>query len=347
MDQLFPAWMAPNLITLSGLMFILFNLLTTFYVNPTMDANQPAWCYVSYAIGLFLYQIFDGVDGIHARRTGQSGPLGELFDHCIDALNTTLSVIVFASTAKVGYSWLLILYQFATLTNFYLSTWEEYHTHVLFLSQFSGPVEGILMIVALFLLTAVLGGNVWTKPLFQLDLTSVGIDFSCSVNPVPIYVVLGGAGLLMNIESARQNVLKKVEAKGRLKGLIPFFAFYASVALTLLLHPEIITTHCLAFVLTIGLTIAFTVGRIILAHLTLQPFPYLNPPMLIPLGQLALIWISTHVYGFHYETVVGNVVWTGLGLSLGLHGMFVTEIIYEITTYLDIYALSIKHKKTE
>ncbi|EIT72365.1 hypothetical protein AO1008_11538 [Aspergillus oryzae 100-8] len=33
------------------------------------------------AVGLFLYQTFDGVDGIQARRTKQSGPLGELFDH--------------------------------------------------------------------------------------------------------------------------------------------------------------------------------------------------------------------------------------------------------------------------
>ncbi len=82
-----------------------------------------------------------------SRRTGQSGPLGELFDHCVDAVNTTLSVIIFSSVAGFGYSWLLIASQFGTLANFYLSTWEEYHTHKLFLSEFSGPVEGILSVV--------------------------------------------------------------------------------------------------------------------------------------------------------------------------------------------------------
>jgi phosphatidylglycerophosphate synthase len=35
----------------------------------------------SFAIGLFLYQSFDAIDGKQARRTGTSGPLGEMFDH--------------------------------------------------------------------------------------------------------------------------------------------------------------------------------------------------------------------------------------------------------------------------
>ena len=52
---------------------------------------MPRWIYGTFAIGLFLYQSFDAIDGKQARRTGTSGPLGELFDHCCDALNTTVS----------------------------------------------------------------------------------------------------------------------------------------------------------------------------------------------------------------------------------------------------------------
>jgi ethanolaminephosphotransferase len=32
-------------------------------------------------LGFFIYQSFDAIDGKQARRTGTSGPLGELFDH--------------------------------------------------------------------------------------------------------------------------------------------------------------------------------------------------------------------------------------------------------------------------
>lgn len=65
--------------------------------------------------------------------------------------------------------------QVATLANFYLTTWEEWHTGVrraihpsenrdadnrvqtLFLSAFSGPVEGILMIIVIFAITGLYG----------------------------------------------------------------------------------------------------------------------------------------------------------------------------------------------
>lgn len=77
----FPMSMAPNAITLSGFAFVIVNLLTMLYYNPTLDTDCPPWVYLSWSIGLFLYQTFDAVDGSQARRTHQSGPLGELFDH--------------------------------------------------------------------------------------------------------------------------------------------------------------------------------------------------------------------------------------------------------------------------
>ena len=70
-------------ITLSGLAFVVVNFLTMLWYNPTLDTDAPPWVYASWSVGLFLYQTFDAVDGAQARRTGQSGPLGELFDHGI------------------------------------------------------------------------------------------------------------------------------------------------------------------------------------------------------------------------------------------------------------------------
>ena len=63
------------------------------------------------------------------RRTHQSGPLGELFDHgtytrknridcakrCtgVDAVNTSLEVIIFSATMNFGQTWKTVLIQFA------------------------------------------------------------------------------------------------------------------------------------------------------------------------------------------------------------------------------------------
>ncbi len=62
----FPMSMAPNLITLTGFMFVVANFLTLLWYNPTLDQDCPTWVYYTWAVGLFLYQTFDAVDGSQA-----------------------------------------------------------------------------------------------------------------------------------------------------------------------------------------------------------------------------------------------------------------------------------------
>lgn len=355
--QIFPMDMAPNVITLLGLFFIIANLFCVFYYDPYLDAASPRWCYFFYAFGLFMYQTFDGCDGCHARRTQQSGPLGELFDHSIDAINTTLGTIVFASAFQLGYGWLLFLAQFASTCNFYTSTWEEYHTHTLFLSKFSGPVEGILIICALYIVTGIFGPEIWKLHLFDLDLSSLGYG-TYGISTSMFYVVAGFSSLYFNIASAMNNVSKKYKADRKLlssaadkqthlayEGLIPFFGYYASVIAFISFYPEALTKYAMPLILSIGLTVAFCVGRIILAHLTLQDFPFFQAPTLLPVLQLIIAKVLINFYHYDESNTLNALLWLGAGVTLGIHGMFVADIITEITSFLDIYALSIKHKK--
>lgn len=355
--QIFPLWMAPNVITLLGLFFIIGNLLCVFYYDPYLNETQPTWCYFFYAFGLFMYQTFDGCDGAHARRTKQSGPLGELFDHSIDAINTTFGSIVFASVLKMGYGGLFLLSQFASVCNFYCSTWEEYHTHTLFLSKFSGPVEGILMICVVYIITGILGPDIWTINLFELNLTSLGYDY-VQIDTSIIYVVIGLASLYFNIASAMSNVAKYYKNKEHTSnklanketaeayhGLYPFFIYYGFIVLYIWIYPQVLSDYGFPLIISIGCTIAFSVGRIISAHLTLQEFPYIQYPMIIPIVQLFISKFLIGFYGYGTAKVLHAVSWLGCGVTLGIHSIFVADIIYEITNYLDIYALSIKHKK--
>lgn len=121
-------------ITLTGLSLVLANFATLVYYDPKFLTEKegadgpPNWIYFTcvyplphcaglsdgqyrWAIGLFLYQSLDAIDGYvyifsatakrqaqisiverrkQARRTGMAGPLGEMFDHGCDALNTTV-----------------------------------------------------------------------------------------------------------------------------------------------------------------------------------------------------------------------------------------------------------------
>ena len=354
--MIFPTWMAPNLVTLSGLVFIIVNVITVLYYDPDLNSETPRWTYFSYALGMFLYQTFDACDGMHARRTGQSGPLGELFDHCIDSINTTLSLLVYISTTGIGYSYMFVFAQFSVLCNFYLSTWEEYHTHKLFLSEFCGPVEGIIMLCVLFVMTGMFGPQtVWHTVLFTIPLGEGGFKFET----VHLMNSFSSVALLFNIAAATKNVAKyyteqaagKVEEKKKvdakvaeaLNGLVPFFLYFCSVFALVLLNEKFIA---LPLILSVGLSMAFVVGRIIVAHLTLQSFPFNNVVMYIPSLQIALYLAMTNISAFgNQEEIVFSILWFGLGLTLGIHGMFINEIIYEFTTFLDVYALTIKHPK--
>lgn len=175
-------------ITLTGFGFVVINFLTMLWFSPTLDVDCPPWVYGSWAVGLFLYQTFDAVDGTQARRTRQSGPLGELFDHGVDACNTTLEVLLFAAAMNLGQGWKTVMTLFAcmfpkraipkpnfdlieTLTallTFYVQTWDEYHTRTLTLGIISGPVEGVLSMCIVYAVTAYNGGgSFWQRSLLE------------------------------------------------------------------------------------------------------------------------------------------------------------------------------------
>jgi ethanolaminephosphotransferase len=76
----FPMGMAPNAITLTGFLFVVINFITILWYNPTLDHDCPPWVYASCAIGLFLYQTFDAVDGMQAYGLPSSFPSASRLD---------------------------------------------------------------------------------------------------------------------------------------------------------------------------------------------------------------------------------------------------------------------------
>lgn len=125
-------WMAPNVITLLGLMFPLLSCVIYLPFDANVEQAFPMATYVVCAFSIFMYQTFDAVDGKQARRTQQSSPLGQLFDHGCDAINTSLICFIFCQSMQLGPpGWMYFLYQFWSVVTFYGSQWEEHETHIL------------------------------------------------------------------------------------------------------------------------------------------------------------------------------------------------------------------------
>ncbi|KAF1344807.1 CDP-alcohol phosphatidyltransferase-domain-containing protein [Delphinella strobiligena] len=360
----FPMWMAPNLITLSGFCFVIANVLTMLYYSPAMDQDCPPWVYFSYAAGMFLYQTFDAVDGSQARRTKQSGPLGELFDHGVDALNTSLGVLLFSATMNFGQGWKTVLILFASLLTFYIQTWDEYHTHTLTLGVVSGPVEGVLTLVLVFAITGIKGGGSFWQ---QSMLATIGVgrygfipDTVYDLNWGEWYMVYGGLVLIFATGSSILNVLavrrqRKEPATLALYGLLPFLAAWVLIPIYLYLQPVILHHHLIPFVFYVGLINAYSVGQMITAHLTKSRFPMTNV-LILPLLFGVLDSLGPHLQeatGLGWPSALGDstyqvaFVLLCLGLGIGVHGSFVADVIVSICDYLDIWCLTIKHPYVE
>ena len=99
---LVPLWIAPNLITMAGLIVNILTSLVLVLYCPTATEMAPWWTTFSCALGLFIYQTLDAIDGKQARRTKTSSPLGELFDHGCDSLSTVFVSIASCCAVRLG-----------------------------------------------------------------------------------------------------------------------------------------------------------------------------------------------------------------------------------------------------
>ena len=93
------------------------NIVTTLVLVfhcPSATEMAPWWTTFSCALGLFIYQTLDAIDGKQARRTKTSSPLGELFDHGCDSLSTVFVSIASSCAVRLGLypGWMLFQVQF-------------------------------------------------------------------------------------------------------------------------------------------------------------------------------------------------------------------------------------------
>ncbi|KAH8111880.1 CDP-alcohol phosphatidyltransferase-domain-containing protein [Phellopilus nigrolimitatus] len=335
--KLWPTSVAPNTITLTGLSLVFLNFLTMLYYDPSYytakhASGPPQWIYFTWAAGLFLYQSLDAIDGKQARRTQMAGPLGEMFDHGCDAINTTLEAILACYALNLGRSWWTVSSQVATLANFYLTTWEEFHTGQLYLGVFSGPVEGILLIVGIYIITGVYGPAFWdqgTLTFLRLEHLDHIADIVPNVPLNEVFMYFGGFGLAFNIVTSYTNVHRATRSS-------PSSSFRPFLRL-------------LPFPLSVAIHFAHQVGRMILAHLTQRrDMPFWE-----------WLWVVSALAGLDanaprlfgrppffqdsYERIA-LAVYASLLLSFVAYARFCYLVIGDITDFLGIACFTVRKK---
>lgn len=235
----------------------------------------------------------DNVDGKQARRTGTSSGLGELFDHGIDSLNCTLASLCETAAMGLGTSRAGVFTALIPCLPMFFSTWETYHTHTLYLGVFNGPTEGLILACMLMILSGYYGPQIWSQRITDL----VGHHYffgyheffgTYSVRDLWVPILLF-AFLAAHLPSCVVNVIR-ARRQNNLPVLPVFLEWtpmivYTGAIGTWLYSPYstlMADNHLVLFCLTMSFVFGRMTTKIILAHLTRQPFPYWTV-MLTPL----------------------------------------------------------------
>lgn len=126
-----------------------------------------------------------------------------------------------------------------------------------------------------------------------------------------------------------------------LLGLLPVAATWVLIAAYLHLNPIILNNHLVPFALFAGIINAYSVGRMIIAHLVKTEFPYQNI-LLYPL-LFAVFDSAAPKLGLPWPGFLGDgsnqvaFVWACLGLAVGVYGSFVVSNIMLSLTYFISY----------
>lgn len=76
---------------------------------------------------------------------------------------------------SMGHSWYSAFLLLLTTLPFFLSTWEEYHTGVLYLGYVNGPTEGLIIACLVMFISGFMGPLFWRSQVAEVFGTNFGI----------------------------------------------------------------------------------------------------------------------------------------------------------------------------
>ncbi|KAG5879527.1 hypothetical protein JTB14_029893 [Gonioctena quinquepunctata] len=275
--QFCPRSIAPNLLTFTGFLFsastfIIFTFLDYYFYASDPDHPEypslPKWTFTVAGIFLFIGYTLDGIDGKQARKTGTSGPLGELFDHGLDSYTAGFIPAAMYSIFGRGPKYSLVPFRmfftmWNVMMNFYLSHFEKYNTGVLFLPW--GYDFSMWGTIITFLIAGVGGHEIWQ---FRYGSITTGIVFEtllyvCSlISNVP---VVG-----YNIYISYKNKTGKMrDFSDAIRPLLPVSAFFILTLIWILYSPSnIIDQDPRAFFFLLGTVFSNISCRLIVAQMS-------------------------------------------------------------------------------
>ncbi|XP_017001116.1 cholinephosphotransferase 1 isoform X2 [Drosophila takahashii] len=283
-----PLWLAPNLITIVGLILNVVTTLILICYSPNGVEAPPRWTCVLCALGLFIYQSLDSIDGKQARRTNTSSPLGELFDHGCDSISTVFVALSACISCQLGHypNW-LFFQCFCAIALFYCAHWQTYVSGTMRFGRID-VTEAQFSIIAIHLVSAVLGPEIW--------LTKIGIgSIELWYGPAMTTIVCGLLSLTYVFSVIKAGGVGKngstVAGTSVLSPSIPLTLVVLPALMIAQKSPQnIFTEHASVYIMAFGMVAAKVTNKLVIAHMTKSEMEYLDWSLLGP----ALLFLNQY-----------------------------------------------------
>ncbi|XP_044255892.1 cholinephosphotransferase 1 isoform X2 [Tribolium madens] len=290
-----PLWLAPNLITILGLIVNIVTALILIWFSPDAKQEAPRWACGLCGFGLFVYQSLDAIDGKQARKTGTANPLGELFDHGCDSISTVFVALSACIAVQLGYYPGWMFFQcFCAMTLFYCAHWQTYVSGTLRFGRID-VTEAQYTIMGILLLSTIFGPSVWSTKFFSgtvclwyLIPLSTLICGLWSLYQSIIVIFTGGVGK-NGSTVAGTSVLSPVIPFSMV--LVPAFIIYQKST------QHVYEEHPALYVLAFGLVAAKVTNRLVVAHMTKSEMDYMDWSLLGP----AMLFLNQYFNTFIRE----------------------------------------------
>lgn len=324
-----PLSLAPNLMTISGLIITIVTTLILVYYSPDAQQEPPGWAFVLCAVGLFIYQSLDACDGKQARRTESSSPLGELFDHGCDSISTVFVSLGICIAVRLGsYPNWMFFQCFIAITLFYCAHWQTYITGSLKFGKFD-VTECQCSITVVHLISAALGTSVWTYqiPFLNVELRLIPIAIAFFISFTYCYhhlVVVCRGGIGKNGSTVAGTSVLSPSILIALV-FIPAFTIYQKST------EHIYENHPCLYILAFGIVAAKLTNRLVVAHMTRSELDYFDSALLGPgmlflnqyfntyFDEYIILWLCL-IYStadiIHFSTIVCNQICNHMNIQL-------------------------------
>jgi ethanolaminephosphotransferase len=279
---------------------------------------------------------------LQARRTGASSPLGLLFDHGIDALNTTFANFVVMAVFQTGVSYTSLWLWVVAYVAFVAATWEEFFVGKLTLGIVNGPSDGLMMSVIMFLLSArqpgmwatAIGDTAWLRAL----LGDASPLLTWRLHWVPLSFV--SIGLIPTVLDSTWTVYRKGFQRSwwtPLAKLFPFAQHLSLVALWAVYSPSrIFDSHPRLMMLANCFLFCNMICKLMLAHLCDVDFKAARASTLPLTLAVASSLLPAVVPGALPVVAEETALYLVAAAHFALYGHFVFHVINEITDALNI-----------